>query len=288
MLKKLGERARAALAPDAREGEPAAAAVQPSGPVAVYARILDGDSLWLAVTGTAETVALRHEQTGRLVEPANDAPSDPAAASYRWHLPTALPDLAEDADHDTHLVVTTGSGTPVRAEAVTDADPMRTPPTRDGRWQLDVRRRRDGALAVRRDRRGPAAELVAVDPTDGGVQLTVSDPGTAPDRLLVVDDADAVVGEVPLSTGEAGLTALLTASDVPGDVGPHWFLAVAGADGPHVAVVRPRNDSARPGHATVLPFLWSEDAQGQRSMVRLQYQHESRVRVNRLGDGEPS
>ena len=85
------------------------------------------------------------------------------------------------------------------------------------------------------------------------------------------------------------MTATLAATDVPADVGPHWFLAVADADGEQVPIVRPGNDSARPGHSTVLPFLWSEDADGVRSMVRLQYQHESRIRVNRLSadDGDP-
>ncbi len=92
-----------------------------------------------------------------------------------------------------------------------------------------------------------------------------------------------------MTADERGLVATLVATDVPDEVGPHWFLAVAGgADGEQVPVVRPGNDSARPGHSTVLPFLWSEDADGVRSMVRLQYQHESRVRVNRLGGDEES
>ena len=65
----------------------------------------------------------------------------------------------------------------MRAEALPDAEPMRTPPTRDGRWQLDVRRREGGAVVVRRDRRGPVAEVVAVDQDDEGVTLTVTAPG---------------------------------------------------------------------------------------------------------------
>ena len=91
-----------------------------------------------------------------------------------------------------------------------------------------------------------------------------------------------------MTVDERGLAATLAATDVPEEVGPHWFLAVAAADGEQVPVVRPANDSARPGHSTVLPFLWSEDADGARSMVRLQYQHESRIRVNRLGADEES
>ncbi len=259
-----------------------------SGPVAVYARILDGDSMWLAVRGTSERVGLRHEATGEVLTPDNDAPPDPGAASYRWHLPSALPPLADDTDHDTFAVITLPSGAPVRAEALPDPEPMRTPPTRDGRWQLDVRRREGGAVVVRRDRRGPVAEVVAVDQDDEGVTLTVTAPGGTATawRLLVVDGDDRRVGEVPLATDDRGdvttLAATLAATDVPADVGPHWFLAVADADGEQVPIVRPGNDSARPGHSTVLPFLWSEDADGVRSMVRLQYQHESRIRVNRL------
>ena len=260
-----------------------------SGPTAVYARILDGESLWLAVTGSHEPTALRHEPTGQVIEPPNDAPADPTAAAYRWHLPPALPPLVDDADHDVFLVVTAASGTPVRAGRLPDPDPMRTPPTRDGRWQLDVRVRADGSVTVRRERRPRVAEIVAAEPDgEGGVAIVVADPAAADGaRLALVDEADRVVGQVPLVASDRGLTATLTVADVPEEIGPHWFLAVAdvsGADDGLVPVVRPANDSARPGHSTVLPFLWAEDAAGARSMVRLQFQQEGRVRVNRFGD----
>jgi hypothetical protein len=145
---KLGERARAVMSSDGAEAVTTPA--RPAGPTAVYARVLDGDSLWLAVTGTDERAALRHEETGQVVEPDNDAPADPAAASYRWHLPSALPDLAEGQDHDVFQLVTLPSGATLRADPLPAVAPMRTPPTRDGRWQLDVRRRESGALVVRR------------------------------------------------------------------------------------------------------------------------------------------
>ncbi len=182
--------------------------------MAVYARILDGDSLWLAVTGTDERVGLRHEATGDVLEPENDAPADPVAASYRWHLPSALPPLADDTDHDTFLVVALPSGAPLRAEALPDPEPMRTPPTRDGRWQLDVRRREGGAVVVRRDRRGPVAEVVAVDQDDDGVTLTVTAPGGTATawRLLVVDGDGQRVGEVPMTTDDRGAVTTLPAT----------------------------------------------------------------------------
>jgi hypothetical protein len=287
---KLGERARAVLSSEdpSQAGEPA----PPAGPRAVYARVLDGDSLWLAVVGTEERVALRHEVSGEVVEPDNDAPADPAAASYRWHLPSALPDLAETDDHDVFVLVTTGSGTQVRAEDLPPVAPMRTPPTRDGRWQLDVRRREDGTVVVRRERRAPVAEVTFVDDDpDGQLVVAFTAPTVEVPVMVLTDENGTVVSESAESTvstdDDGRLTARLDPEVVPPEPERDWFLAVqnrAADEARPVPLVRPRNDAARPGFALALPIMWGEvDGPGQRerTSVWVRYQAEGRLCVQR-------
>ena len=289
--RKLGERARAAATPaldrllpaDAPGPDPAPDPIPPlTGPQAVYARVLDGDSLWLALTDIAEPVGVRREGTTEVVVPASDAPPDEEVISLRWHLPSALP-----GDDAAVFEVVTASGAPVRSRPLPDQAPMRTPPSRDGRWQFAVRRREGGALVLRRDARDRAAEVIDVVLVDDGVVLTLSDPGLGAARLRLVTAAGDVVGEMPASRTDDGLVAVVRAGDVPLDQGVHWFLAL-GNDHESVPVLRHRNDNAMPGRSTVLPLLWTGEGES-RSMVRLQYQLEARVRVNRPAptpDGE--
>ncbi|MGI8646230.1 MAG: hypothetical protein ACR2JD_07920 [Nocardioides sp.] len=258
-----------------RGAEPPAPAPEvPLGARAVYAQVLDGDSLWLAVAGTTERIGLRREGTSEVLEPADDAPPDHTVTSLRWHLPIALP-----GDDGATFEVVTLTGTPVRGDALPDQAPMRTPPSRDGRWQFEVRRREGGAVVVRREVRQRTAEVADTVLTDDGVLVTFSDPGLTDPRLLLVDAAGETVAETPVTRSDDLLGANLRADDVPRATDVHWFLAVADGSG-SVPLVRPRNDNLMPGRSTVLPLLWS-DAGESRTLVRLQYQREGRIRVNR-------
>jgi hypothetical protein len=282
--RRVGDRARTAVEP--RTPPTRGSDDLPPGPGAVYARILDGDNLWLAVIGT-ERAGLRAEGSGTVFEPASDAPPDPSVTSLRWHLPSALPEPTGD-EPELFEVVTVPAGDPVRAHRLPDPAPMRTPPSRDGRWQFEVRRREGGALVVRREPRGEVAEVAdTVLTPDGGLALTFTAPGLADPRLLVVDAEGTPVSEIPAAREGDLWTATVRADDVPSEEGPHWLIDVADGDR-RVRLVRPRNDSLMPGHSTVLPFLWTGDGED-RSMVRFQYQREGRVRVNRPpaeeGDG---
>ena len=276
--RRVGERARPAVAP--RTPAPRESDDLPPGPRAVYARILDGDSLWLAVTGT-ERVGLRAAGSGTVFEPANDAPPDLSVTSLRWHLASALPDPSGDGP-EVFEVATVPDGVPVRAQRLPDPAPMRTPPSRDGRWQFEVRRREGGALVVRREPRGEVAEVDDTVLTPDGLVLTFTAPGLAAPRLLVVDTDGTPVSEIPTAREGDLWIATVRASDVPPEEGPHWLLDVADGDR-QLLLVRPRNDNLMPGHSTVLPLLWTGDGpqERDRSMVRFQYQREGRVRVNR-------
>jgi len=250
----------------------------PDGPVAVYARVLDGESLWLAVAGATGPIGLRREGAVELVRPESDAPPDPTYASLRWHLPTALP------GDDAAVFEVVADGAPLTARPLPDRTPMRTPPSRDGRWQFEVRRRDGGSLVVERAPRPPTAEVDDTVLADDGLVVTFTDPGLAEPRLLLVDGAEAPVAEIAVTRDGSLWTATLLADLVPAEQGPLWTLVVADGER-RVPLVRPRNDSQMPGHATVLPFLWSGDGDS-RSMVRFQYQREGRIRVNRPPTGE--
>ena len=281
--RKLGERARAAATPvrerllrseaseDRAGREPPA---PPEGPRSVYARVLDGDSLWLAVTGTRERIGLRREGTAEILFPASDAPPDDAVTSLRWHLPTVLP----GADGAAFEVVTEG-GEPVRSEPLPDEAPMRTPPSRDGRWQFAVRRRAGGALVVRRDPDDPAAEVVDVRLEEDGVAFTLTDPGLGDARLHLVTATGTPVAELPVARSGDLLTATVRAASVPPESGVSWYLALAGSSST-LPVRRRRNDNAMPGRSAALPLLWTGEGET-RSMVRFQYQLEGRIRVSR-------
>jgi len=241
--------------------------------------------LWLAVTGTSERIGLRREGTPEILEPADDAPPDDAVTSLRWHLPTSLP-----GDDDATFEAVTLTGTVVHSGPLPDPAPMRTPPSRDGRWQFEVRRREGGALVVRRHVRERSAEVADIVLTDDGVLLTFADPGLTDPRLVLVDAAGEPVAETPVAPSGHLLGATLRADDVPPGTDVHWFLALAD-DSVTVPLVRRRNDNLMPGQATVLPQLWSDVGEA-RTLIRLQYQREGRIRVNRPpvdtddGDGE--
>lgn len=287
--RKLGERARAAatpalerLRPDDAEPSPRPAdvAAPPPGPRAIYARVLDGDSLWLAVTGTTQPIGVRREGDRAVLQPGNDAPPDDEFASLRWHLPSALP-----GDDAAVFEIVTADGTPVRSGPLADQAPMRTPSSRDGRWQFGVRRRDGGALVVRRDPRELSAELLRVRLTgDDAVTFTLTDPGMGAVRLFLVDDEGTVAGQLPVTREDTWLTGTVRTDDIPAVPAGQWLLAL-GNDTRSVPVLRQRNDNALPGRSTVLPLLWTGEGDD-RTRVRFHYQPGGRVRVNRpTGEG---
>jgi len=240
--------------------------------------VLDGDSLWLAVTGTRERIGVRLEGTRQILEPDNDAPADPTYTSLRWHLPSCLP--GEEAA--TFEVVTLPAGEPVRVSSLPDPAPMRTPTSRDGRWHFDVRRREGGALVVRREPRERAPEVSAVRLEDDAVVLTLNVPalgeGHGAPQLLLKDGA-SIVSRLPVTRQGDLLTAHVRADDVPPDEGGHWLLAL-GSDTRSVPVIRSRNDNTAPGRSTMLPLLLGEEVENQ-SRVRFHYQAGGRLRVQR-------
>ena len=262
---------------------PSPAAPGPSddrGPVAVYARVLDGESLWLAVDGATGPIGLRREGDGRAgrarerraarpdVHLAALAPAHRAARRRRGRL------------RGGHRRRRSAAG-PARCPTGRRCGPRR-PATAAGSSRCAGARAARWSSSGRCGHRRP--RWPTPSSTDDGLVVTFTDAGLAEPRLLLVDGADATVAEIEVARAGDLWTATVRAGVVPTEQGPLWTLVLADGDR-RVPLVRPRNDSAMPGHATVLPFLWTGDGDD-RSMVRFQYQREGRIRVNRPPTGE--
>lgn len=256
---------------------------QPQGPRAVYARVLDGESLWLALASDPGPLALRHRATGTLMHLDNDAPPDPTYTSLLWR----LTDL--DGDEEATYDLVTDAGVPVLG-GPTKAFPMRTPPTHDRRWLYELTSEA-GALVVRRTRPKRAVEITHVTLEEGRVRLWLT---PAPDqsrlrltastgRTLIESATDADAPDAPIELELRDGSAWIAADDVP-DTGAGqegtWLLDIVHGD-QLIALVRRHDECAQPGRSTALPTLWGDAEGGGRSTIRLTYGPDSRVRVIR-------
>ncbi|WP_309649973.1 hypothetical protein [Nocardioides sp.] len=217
---------------------------------AVYARVLDGDHLWLAVPAPAgETLTVRGGPAGEV----------PVPTEHRDGLAVATLDVAGllagvEADK---VVLTFGlGGETVGSDGGPMVGPTKVPPTRDGRWQLRALAA-DGELRVARTRADAACVVSAISHDGEVVTLTLS----IPDGELVALDESTEVGRVPVRDSRAVLDASLVVPD-----GTVARLAVIVADA-QVPVVRRQRDLKRANFAVALPttvagrLQWQPDGQ---------------------------
>lgn len=196
---------------------------------AVYARLVDGEHLWLDVRGDAPLV-LRREGAADLEL---DADPFPLAAA-----------LADD-DADQLELRLLADGRPVTHAAVAPHGPgLATPPTRDRRWQFRIVSGDDG-LVIRRNRLAPTVAVLGFAGTDDGVELRLD---TDADSAELVADGQRlaelpVVNRTLLLTTLPALTSGVTATFRLGE-----------AD-----VVRSGNALERPMSAVALPPLPEPD-----------------------------
>lgn len=208
----------------------------PAGrPAATYARVLDGDHLWLALTGvdTSAALALRlADGTTLALAPEVAEPLPGGGASLRCALPEALlPHGARPGDtgRAALLVVASGDGAQPVADATApgDADggPTRTPPSRRGDRQHAVARDADGTLLLTTTRLAPRAEAVGFGGPVPDADALVVDVALPPDCPPVVGAALAPLpGGAPVpatwqpdaSTGGRVRVGLAAAVPAPG------------------------------------------------------------------------
>ncbi|GAA4378297.1 hypothetical protein [Nocardioides caricicola] len=211
------------------------------GPEAVYARVLDGEHLWVAVDAATGRPALRDPASGEIVEATALPGEDPAYASARWRLDDVLPP-AEDAE--LQLVALTGDGakpTRLRPAPPHPEGNLRVPPTPDGRWRFLVEPDARGLLRVRRSSAAHVARLTHISVDGDAVRVVVSPPvaGLEP-RLHFVAKDDLVAHSVPAETAGGEIVAHVRVTDLPATAGG-YRVAVGPLTEP-VTVVRLRND----------------------------------------------
>lgn len=238
------------------DGPPPPPAPPRGSPVAAYAGILDGHTLWLAVDATPGTLALR-DASGTVHPLSSDLPEDdPAYRSVRADLLEIVARGEGDAAYDVVLVPPSGRGERPVWIAPFPAGPTRVPPTADGRRQLGLARTDEGFLRVRSG--SPVAGLDVVDLAvdDAGIRITFA-TGDAPAavELRLVDD-DTVLARYPVTREGDRQVAVVSAAELPR--GDGRFVRVLAGETP---LRRRANDLANPNPAVLLPVLTGDDAE---------------------------
>jgi hypothetical protein len=235
-----------------------------AGPAAAYARILDGEHLWLAVPAGLGEPALWDEQADGLVPVVDDLPpdepdTDRPLASVRWLLTEAL---AERDRAELLVVVRTDSGDPVplRPPPAPSRTGLRTPPTPDGRWRFVLSVGEDGFLRVRRRRLRDVAWLSKIGLSGRSVQLTCRMEQEGAVRLLFLGRDGRLGGEIPMERRGDDLHATIRADDLPPQAGT--YRAAVGTPERHAPITRSRNGLTLVEPRTVLmPLVLDTDDQ---------------------------
>lgn len=212
-----------------------------NAPQAVYARVLDGEHLWLAVRGDGPLLLRRGGAPDLPVptEPQHDAEGPLLTA--RFPLAEALADVH---DVDLELQLFAGSGRRAAAVAHAAAAPagpgLTAPTTRDRRWQFKVADA-DGTLVIRRSRRSATIPVLGFTADHAGVAVLVDSHAT---HATLVGHGQRF-GDLPIEDGRISLRGI-----PPLTPGATATFRVGAAD-----VVRAGNALDRPLAGVALPPL---------------------------------
>ena len=260
----------------------------PTGPRAVYARILDGEHLWIAVPADAGRPALWDPATQTVIDAPNNLPADhvehdPAYVSVRWRLTDVVPE--EDKATLLTVVVPAAGGRPRPLRRPRPAPPpssLRTPTTPDGRWQFALNDAKDGVLCVRRERVA-MVRLLAVEVAETTVSLSFTSSQEGPLQLLFVK-AGGIKHSVPTERIGDRIIARLDAESMP-EFGV--YRVALGTPASHVQVSRQRNDLAITDWSTVLmPEVLAPDRS--RVVAALQFTKAGLLQLTRRTAEEPT
>lgn len=257
----------------------------PSGPQAAYARVLDGERLWLALDAGAGQPALRRVDSGEIVTPTDDLPAEhhtlePDFRSVRWLLTDLLPEV-DGAELE--VVATDGATTQtVLGPAPHPESPSRADTTADGRWRFVLDAEPGHVLRVRRTAVAPAVRLRSVSAAHGHVTLVCEGGGREQADLLLLDSDGNLAAQLPATPVEGGFARTLGDADLPAE--PGGYRVALGTPDDHVAVVRRHTDLFTPDPTHVLlPMLTDED--GDRVSGRLRFAPHGALRVQRVAPG---
>ena len=283
-----GRLVRRVVARASRAGAGGPGALEPA-----YARLLDGDRLWLGVPdplASAGPLGLRDLATGEVhVPPEDESRREGELTWVRWLLTSgALP--GEGAAEFELVTVTTAPGAetptgggapeprPVRVAPAPDT-PTTNPPSADRRWQLRLDPKPDGRLVVRRSALTPHTPLLRITTGPDGLEITCAAEGDVPALALLREGR--VRATVPAHhSGPGTVTAVVGDVDVP--PGPGATYAVAADTGADLRpVMRDRNELRDPSAGTLMPKVFG-DLDGA-ELVVTRYSIEGQLLVQRPG-----
>jgi hypothetical protein len=243
--------------------------------VAVFARVIDGDSLWLAVDGApagSRAALVRGKEQLPLDDDADDAAAAAAADRYL----SVRADLTRlDWEAGTPYQLCVGGPrdwTPVTSAELPRLDPVRVPTSRDGEWRHELRRADDGTLTLTREPRSPGIPYAGLGVEDDAVVVTLAD-GTVTELVL---DADGTEVRRPVAGGRCEVRP----SDLPDAAGVSYRVLARTPSGDR-PVVRRDHDLARPNRALLLPEI--ADADGV-ATLRVRIEQDGALVVRRLGE----
>lgn len=150
---------------------------------ASYVRTLDGERLWLAVTGASTDTRLA-------LRPADGSAATEVATEYADGVLTARCPILQS-------VVVLVDGAPIGWAGGQAAGPTKPPTTRDGRWQLAVESV-GGELHILRTPVPARVGVRSITRTNDGVELRFDPP--AADAVITLDAATATPGQSQLVT----------------------------------------------------------------------------------------
>ena len=258
------------------------------GPKAVFAGILDGERLWLALDREAGEPALLDLATGELLHPESDLPeghsdTEPDFRSVRWPLSGVLPD-SDGAEAEVVAVRNRDGHTTtekVRVRTLPEAaGPNRTLDSDDERWQFILIRGRMGDLRVRRRARPVVSRVVEAEYLHRTAAITVDPLGRESADLLLLDPTQSVVvARLPMEATSRGFRRVVVDEDVPAE--PGSYVAEFGTPEDHVPIVRRNNDLFIVDPASAMLPVIIEPG-GDEDAVRVRYGPEGILRFVRL------
>lgn len=225
-------------------------------PSAVYANILDGQRLWLALPADAGEPALRDPETGEIIHPVDDLPTghadtEPGYRSVRWRLDEVLP-RADDARLDVVALQGRGQELRPRPVQVTELDQpgaARALTTPDGAWQFFLGAA-GGTLQVVRGQAARVSRVLDAGFVDRSASITCEADGRMTAELLLLDQDRRPVARLPMQRTDRGFERLVRDEDVPRE--PMSYRVALGSASDHVPVVRRRNELRIVDHLSVL------------------------------------
>lgn len=253
---------------------------EPTGPVAVFARVIDGDSLWLAIQDVALDAELGLRWASGTVTPLHDDARgvDPRRLTLRTALDTVS--FAEDGTPQPIVVRESGADwQPLRSLPLPDLEPVLVPRSREGHWAYDVVRDENGMIGLTRTAALAAAALVGMGIDGEAITLRVRiEAGSA---FLRLSEEVVELAGTPI---DGCLDLRIRAEDLPAAGATTAQLLVRTPDG-DVPVVRPRHDLTQASRAVACPEIHAGDDEQPRLRVRFDRQGRLQVRSRGTGAG---